>query len=191
MFGKPPLKLINPAEAVALGAALQAAILLEKDGIGNLSPEVGEPIGKIDLTDVTNHSYGTTCVETGPGAEYRLKNDIIIQKNARIPCSVTKEYLILHDNQTEVDCDVTQGEGEDPEFVKMIRSGTLSVPPGRKKGCEVAVTFSYDANQIMACEFKDVESGRVEQFQLHGVEGPAESPSAAATRIEGLDDLEL
>ena len=74
----------------------------------------------------------------------------------------------MHDNQTAVDCSVTQSDApeSDPRWVKIIWEGELSLPDGRPKGMEVAVTFSYDENQIMHCRFKDVSSGKEEEVSL-------------------------
>jgi len=188
LFGKPPLKSINPDEAVALGAAIQAAILLKDEA--DLPNEVIQSMSDFTLSDVAHHSYGTACVEDifGTG-KLDERNDIIIPKGTKIPCSVTKYYQTVSDNQTEINCRVTQGEGEIIDFVDVWKSGVLQVPPGRKAGCEIVVTYSYDANEIMSCEFKDAESGKVTDFALDLQDNQASLAVDESDDIAGLEDL--
>ena len=86
-----------------------------------------------------------------------------IAKNQKIPCSVTKTYYTRHDNQTAVDCRITQSstETEDlDEWVNIIANQELSLPSGRKKGQEIDVTYAYDENGTMHASFIDVETGK-------------------------------
>jgi molecular chaperone DnaK len=190
LFGKKPLQSINPDEAVALGAAIQAAILLKDEA--DLPPVVIESMGDFTLSDVAHHSYGTACVEDifGTG-KLDVRNDIIIPKGTKIPCSVTKFYQTVSDNQTEINCRVTQGEGEIIDFVDVRKSGVLQVPPGRKAGCEIVVTYSYDANEVMSCEFKDAESGKLTDFALDLQDNQAPIALDDNDDIAGLEDLDF
>jgi molecular chaperone DnaK len=164
-FGQPPLKTINPDEAVALGAALQAGILMEEKGLSNLPSKASQSLRSMSLRDVTNHSYGTLAVGESYGRE-SIRNSIIIPKNTPIPCSRTESFCTRIKGQTEIDCSITQGEGDDPDFVNKISDGSLELPPDRPAGCEIRVTYSYDANQRMSCEFLDVDSGRSKKLDL-------------------------
>jgi len=155
-FGKVPLSQVNPDEAVALGAAIQAGMLM---------PGAAPDLRNTLLQDVTNHSFGTISLGDHYGAK-TLRNSIIIPKNTAIPKSITESFYTISHGQTQVDCQITQGEGEDPKFVNIIADGLLDLPPNRPADLELKVTYSYDANGRMSCEFLDVESGNRKKFDL-------------------------
>ena len=103
LFKKPPVTDINPDECVALGAALEAAIL-SAEAEGNRS-EIG-----IRTHDVTSHSLGMVVYRNGT-----LHNSRIITRNARIPAEKSRDnYVTSHDGQTTIDLWLVQGEAEDP-----------------------------------------------------------------------------
>ena len=165
MFGKAPLRGINPDEAVALGAAIHAGKLLTERGLSDLPKDSREALKRMRLQDVTSHPYGTLSIDSAFGVE-TLRNTVMIPKNSPIPASQRKSFYTIHDNQAELRCTITQGEDPDPDFVNLIAEQVMNLPPNRPAGREVAVTFSYDANQRMSCDFLDVESGRSEHFDL-------------------------
>lgn len=165
-FGQEPLRHINPDEAVALGAAVQAGMILQERGVlTTVTEEAKMTLSKVSVTDVTNHSYGTISVGEAHGRE-ALRNTFIIPKNTPIPCTRTDTFYTMHDDQQVVEIMITQGEDEDPEFVNVITEGYMQLPPGRARGCAIEVTYSYDANGRMSCSFKDMLSGRVQNFSL-------------------------
>lgn len=164
-FGKPPIRTVNPDEAVALGASIQAAMILAERGQSDLPAAAAREVASINLSDVTNHSYGTIALEDNNGVML-LRNSIIIPKSSPIPCSVTQSYYTVMDDQTELECRITQGEDLDPEFVNILAAEIMELPSGRPAQQEVAVTFSYDANGRMSCDFHDVASGRRKHFDL-------------------------
>lgn len=165
-FGQEPLRHINPDEAVALGAAVQAGMIMQENGtLVTVTDEAKMALSRVSLTDVTNHSYGTISVGEAHGRE-ALRNTFIIPKNTPIPCTRTDMFYTMHDDQQIVQIKITQGEDEDPEFVNVITEGFMQLPPGRQRGCAIEVTYSYDANGRMSCTFKDVLSGRTQNFSL-------------------------
>lgn len=142
MFGKAPVSCGNVDECVALGAALFAK-------------------KSARIQEVCNASYGTVAmVYNARTGEEKLMNSIVIPKNTPIPCSRTQIYQTSEDNERIIEVDITQGEDEDAQFVDIIGRLTLEVPPNRPKGCEVAVTFSYDENQRVRALVLDKQSGR-------------------------------
>jgi molecular chaperone DnaK len=142
MFGKAPKSCGNVDECVALGAALFAK-------------------KSARIQEVCNASYGTLAmVYNARTGEEKLMNSIVIPKNTPIPCSKTQIYQTSEDNERIIEVDITQGEDEDPRYVDIIGRITLEVPPNRPKGCEVAVTFSYDENQRVRALVVDKQSGR-------------------------------
>ena len=166
VFKQQPVSSINVDEVVALGAALYSAYKSEKD---ILTPAQKTAIEKIDFQESTGQNYGTIILdESSAVEEHRLKNDILIPKNEKIPCSITKTYYTVSDNQTAVRCDVTECSSleTDTRFVKVLWRDELNLPTGRPAGQEVEVVFSYDSNQMMLCTFIDVATGRKKEVSL-------------------------
>ena len=156
IFKKEPETTVNVDEAVCLGASLFSAI---KGDSENLTPVQKASIQNIKITDVSVAYFGTIATNSNTDREF---NSILIAKNQKIPCSVTKTYYTRHDNQTAVDCRITQSstETEDlDEWVNIIANQELSLPSGRKKGQEIDVTYAYDENGTMHASFIDVETG--------------------------------
>ncbi len=148
IFGKTPKSCGNVDECVALGAALFA----KKSS---------------RIQEVCNASYGTLAmVYNAKTKEEKLMNSIVIPKNTPIPCSRTQVYQTSEDNERVIEVDITQGEDEDAKFVDVIGRLTLDVPPNRPKGCEVAVTFSYDENQRVRALVVDKQSGRSKEVAV-------------------------
>ncbi|MBX7207459.1 MAG: Hsp70 family protein [Verrucomicrobiaceae bacterium] len=148
-FAKAPKSCGNVDECVALGAALFA----RKSG---------------RIQEVCNASYGTLAmIYNAATGEEKLQNSVVIPKNTPIPCSRTQMYLTSEDNEKLIEVDITQGEDEDPKFVDVIGRLTLDVPPNRPKGCEIAVTFSYDENQRVRALVVDKQSGRSRELAVN------------------------
>jgi molecular chaperone DnaK len=189
-FGRPPLKTVNPDEAVALGASIQAAIILTERGESDLPIAAAREVAAIELSDVTNHSYGTLALVDVEGVQLE-RNDIIIRKNTPIPHSETRKYYTVFEGQAHIKCEITQGEDSDPEFVNILAEELMPLPPGRPVGREIEVTFAYDANGRMSCDFRDVESGRLQHFDLDRLDGRANdgraTPSFGDVDFGGLD----
>jgi molecular chaperone DnaK len=189
-FGRPPRQSVNPDEAVALGASIQAAIILAERGESDLPAGAAREVAAIELSDVTNHSYGTLALTDVEGVKLE-RNDIIIPKNTTIPCSETRIYHTVADGQEHIKCEITQGEDSDPEFVNILAEELMPLPPGRPAGREIEVRFSYDANGRMSCDFRDVESGRLQHFDLDALDSrgaPGSTvPSFGDVDFSGLD----
>ncbi len=147
-FGKPAKSCGNVDECVALGAALFAKTSAK-------------------IQEVCNASYGTLAMlYNAATGEEKLANSVVIPKNSLIPCSQTQVYQTSEDNEQVIEVDITQGEDDDPRFVDVIGRLTLEVPAGRPKGCEVEVTFSYDANQRVQARVLDKQSGRSKEVAV-------------------------
>jgi molecular chaperone DnaK len=147
-FGKPAKSCGNVDECVALGAALFAKTSAK-------------------IQEVCNASYGTLAMlYNAATGEEKLANSVVIPKNSMIPCSKTQVYQTSEDNEQVIEVDITQGEDDDPRFVDVIGRLTLEVPADRPKGCEVEVTFSYDANQRVQARVLDKQSGRSKEVAV-------------------------
>lgn len=168
IFNKEPLKVMNPDEAVSLGAAIYAGLNAD---IGDLNAAQATAISSLKLTEVCNHFYGTIIVTQDPASgKVEESNFIILKKNTPLPCSDTHPFTTISDGQTSINCAVTQSKAEEtnPEFVQIIWEGNMEgLPEGRPAGQPVEVTFSYDKNQRMHCHFKDVNSGKKLDVDLH------------------------
>jgi molecular chaperone DnaK len=167
MFGRAPETAVNVDECVALGAALHAGLTTLREKPDTMPAGISGGLMDINLTDVCNHSYGTICApidkETGRRA---IQNRIILNKNTPLPCETSQTFYTLREGQAEVEVTITQGEGNDVEFVNNIATYKFELPPDRPAECPIKVTYSYDVNQRMHCKFEDVESGRVLEVDL-------------------------
>ena len=115
---------------------------------------------------------------------------MLIAKNSVLPCSVTKIYTTYSDNQTSVNCEVTQSSAPetDPKFVKIVWEGELGLPPGRPKGQPIEVTYNYDINQVMHCSFKDVETNKIVEVNLNS-KGASDQTPEIETVKEDIDSF--
>ncbi len=162
---KPPVKGVNVDEAVACGAAIYAG-LQNKDGLNSAQKKA---ISKVELNDVCNFYMGTLMFaideERNQGG---MVNDIVIPRNTKLPCSITKNYAVMHDGQETIKCSVTQSEGEesDVEFVVIIKEEQMKLSKNAKQGDPVEVTYSYDTNGVMHCVFKEMKSKNSHEMVL-------------------------
>ena len=113
-------------------------------------------IKKYEFVDVTPSYYGV--IEKKDGEDTVV---VLINKNEKIPCSVTKSYFTKYDNQRSINIRITQANDltDDPKWGQIVWDGNLELPSGRPAGQEVKVTYSYDENGIMHASFLDVASG--------------------------------
>ena len=150
--GKKPIDAVNVDEAVALGAAIKAGLIAKDDDDMYLSDRATETLEKLEVQEITNHSYGfvakTICKET---LEQVAKNFIIINKGTQIPFSKTDIFFTSIDRQSKLRVRITQGEDTELEYVDLIKDETIALNNLRAKGSKLEVTYSYDENGIMSC----------------------------------------
>jgi len=179
-FNQFPNTSVNPDEAVALGAAIQAAM-----------KERNETIKEIILTDVCSFTLGTEIVVE------REKNFFedgrfcpIIERNTIIPASRTERLYTIRDNQTRIRVNVLQGESR---FAKNNLSlGELNIPiPSDKAGKEaVDVTYTYDINSILEVEVTVVSTGKKHR-KIFNSRNLDMTESEIADRIQELSYLKI
>lgn len=150
-FGKEPVTAVNPDECVALGAAIQAGITS------------GNSRSQIALTDVVNHSYGTLVHDDDTGG---YENSLLIKKDAPLPAEGEGTFYTLVKGQRVVRCTVTQGEGEDADFVNTLGEIELPLPADRPANQKIRVFYVCDENHILHCHYEDVESGNSREIRL-------------------------
>ncbi|MGI9489835.1 MAG: molecular chaperone DnaK [Geminicoccaceae bacterium] len=150
-FGKDPHKGVNPDEVVAIGAAIQAAVL---------SGEVKDVL----LLDVTPLSLG---IETLGGVFTR-----IIDRNTTIPTKKSQVFSTADDNQNAVTIRVSQGEREMAADNKVLGQFDLvGIPPAPRGMPQIEVTFDIDANGIVNVSAKDKATGKEQQIRIQASGG--------------------
>ena len=155
-FGKVPSKGVNPDEVVAVGAAIQGAILNKEEGVGD-----------IVLLDVTPLSMG---IETLGGVMTKL-----IDANTTIPCKKSEVFSTAADNQTEVTIRVLQGERPMANQNKQIGIFNLTgIAPARRGIPQIEVSFDIDANGILNVSAKDKATGKEQSIRIEASSGLSE-----------------
>ncbi len=167
LMGKEPLDAVNVDEAVALGAALKAGVIMMNKNPNDVPAGMKSELGKITVQDVANHSYGAIILTYDERLEkYVDENSIIIKKNLHLPSIESSTFYTVAEGQKEVSIKITQGEGTDPDFVDRIDEIILELPLNRPQGQPVEVTYSYDENQIMHCKVVDINSGKMQEKKI-------------------------
>jgi molecular chaperone DnaK len=161
LFGKKP-KVKNPDQAIAMGAAIYAA---HKSSGGTLNALQARAVADIDVSLIAPHFFGTSVLSEDNSGIY---NDSVLTKGTKLPCREERTYYTVSDNQTKVNCDVTQSaiEEKNPEYVSKIWEGSLELPSGRPAGQPIKVIYAYDINGTMQCSFEDVKTGKVTKVDL-------------------------
>ncbi|HAW14802.1 MAG TPA: molecular chaperone DnaK, partial [Cellvibrionales bacterium] len=159
-FGKEPKKDVNPDEAVAMGAAIQGAVL------------AGD-VKDVLLLDVTPLSLG---IETMGGVSTAL-----IEKNTTIPTKKSQIFSTAEDNQTAVTIHVVQGERKQASGNKSLgRFDLADIPPASRGVPQVEVTFDIDANGILNVSAKDKATGKEQSIIIKASSGLSDE------EIEGM-----
>jgi len=159
--GKKPTMQVNPDEAVALGASIQAGIISAKDQNENVNDMVRMKYGAMNVSDVTAHSFGAITLD-----EFDNKrNAIIIPKNSKIPVRKSQIFYTSATNQTQVKMVVIQGEDPDPEFCTTIGTTTLDFPP-KPENSPIIFNYEYDVNGIIHATAKDPDTGKKSEIQI-------------------------
>jgi molecular chaperone DnaK len=172
VFGRTPYTAINPDEVVALGAAVQAGILMgtQRDTL---------------LLDVTPLSLG---IETLGGATGKL-----IMRNSTVPCQASEMFTTYVDGQTSVDIHILQGERELAKDCRSLgRFQLRGVPPMPANMPRIKVTFLIDANGILnvsACELRSGKEAGVQVTPSHGLTRDEVNQMVKESYVHAVEDL--
>lgn len=178
LFRKFPDTNINPDEAVALGAAIQAAM-----------KERNAAVKEVILTDVCSFTLGTEVTVSKERGGYEAGHFYpIIERNTVIPASRTERFYTIFDNQSKVSIEVLQGESRFAANNLLV--GVLEIDvPKNKAGIEaVDITYTYDINSILEVEVKVVSTGESKKQIIKSLENEM-TEEEIATRMQELSYL--
>ena len=177
LFGRIPGVLVDPDEAVALGAALQCGMRARD-----------RAIREVVLTDVCPYTLGTEIVASNGAFEESGHYLPIIERNTVIPASRTQTVYTAHDNQTRVNVKVLQGESRMACHNLLLGEISVPVPAGPKGKEAVDITYTYDVNALLEVEVF-VHSTGVRRKIIIQNEQNRISEEEAVARLEKLQYL--
>src|SRR5579871_2673834 len=152
-LGQPAHQEVNPDLCVAMGAAIQAAIIS------------GADVGAV-LVDITPHTLGIRCLDELGGFEFPFRFAPIIQRNTPLPASRSELFYTFHDNQTEVEIDVYQGENPDVRrnhrVGRFMVQGLSRVPSGNP----IIVQLDLNLDGILRVSARERATGLQKQVTI-------------------------
>jgi molecular chaperone DnaK len=185
-LGQPAHQEVNPDLCVAMGAAIQAAII------------AGADVGSV-LVDITPHSLGIKCVDSQRGFPFEYHFAPIIHRNTPLPASRSELFYTFHDNQTEVEIDVYQGESDDVRrnhrVGRFMVQGLSRVPAGNP----IVVQLDLNLDGILKVSARERATGLQKQVVIENALArfEREEREQARERLEqlwglpgGADDYE-
>lgn len=180
MFGRLPLRHVNPDQAIALGAAVAA-------GLKSRDARLDEVI----LTDVCPYTLGTSVSRQDHTGEHQGGFfHPIIQRNSAVPVSREESFFPIDDRQTRLVLDVYQGEN--PLVAKNIQLGAIEIELPRKRASEngIDLRFTYDINGVLQVEAHVQATGRRYELLLEQNPGLL-TPEEIRARLAALADIKI
>lgn len=145
-LGQPAHQEVNPDLCVAMGAAIQAAII------------AGSDVGSV-LVDITPHSLGIKCLDSQRGFPFEFHFAPIIHRNTPLPTSRSELFYTYHDNQTEVEIDVYQGESEDVRHNHRVGSFMVQGLARAPAGNPIVVQLDLNLDGILKVSARERATG--------------------------------
>lgn len=180
MFGRLPYSNINPDEAVALGAAIQAALM-----------ERNKALNEVILTDVCPYTLGTN-VSRQMGKD-RFESGYflpIIERNTSIPVSRMESLCTIHDNQTSINLEIYQGESRRVENNIKLGEINVQIPPAPAGEQVIDVRYTYDINGILEVEVTVHNTGIKKRAVIEKSPGSM-TEKEIEERFEKLKDIKI
>lgn len=167
---------VNPDEAVALGAAVQASLCTSEEETTKLP---------IVVNDVTSQALGVIMLDSVTNQDY---NCVVIPRNTRIPAKWNTSGCTVVDNQRSVNVQVTQGDDPDVRYCVIIGSKEIPLPP-YPKGAPLTITYAYDIDQTVYVEvFDDTAKRSLGTFEVDRPNNMDENEiTQAIQRVGGMD----
>lgn len=179
MFGRLPLRLLNPDEVVAIGAAVQAG-LKSRDAA----------LQEVVLTDVCPYSLGIETSTNEGDAQLRGLFEPILERNVVIPASRVKTFYPLQDYQRQVDLRIYQGESRFVRDNILLGSIEVQLPRRKREETGVEVRFTYDINGLLEVEAAVLATGQKQTLVIEQNAG-ALSPAEIEERLAALAALKV
>ena len=180
LFGRLPNTNINPDEAVALGAAVQAAM-----------KERNQLIKEIVLTDVCPYTLGTNVSVKRQNDYYESGHFFpIIDRNTVIPVSRTERLYTLYDNQSKINVKILQGESRFAKNNLLLGELTVDVPKKPAGEEAIDVTYTYDINSILEVEVTVVSTGDKKRIVIQKNKGSM-TDEEVEKRLKELSELKI
>jgi molecular chaperone DnaK len=152
-LGQPPHQEVNPDLCVALGAAVQAALIR------------GEDVGAV-LVDITPHSLGIKCLDFVHGFEFPFRFAPIVRRNTPLPASRSEAFCTVMDNQPKVEVEVFQGENDDIRFNHNIGKFTIDGLARVPSGNQLVVQLDLDLNGMLRVSAREKATGLQKQVTI-------------------------
>lgn len=188
LSGKDPELNVNPDEAVALGAAIQAYISVnesnDEEQESGVPAVIGGELITINVSDVTSQALGVIMLNESNQEE----NYVVIPKNAKIPTKGEQHARTVVDQQCSILVRVTQGDDREVRYVTEIGSKEIPIPQ-YPKGAPFTVAYAYDIDQTVYVElFDDTEGSIVGKFEIDRLMNmDEEEVQSAMQRINQMD----
>lgn len=180
MFNKLPFSNINPDEAVALGASIQAAL-----------KEKNSDLKELVLTDVCPYTLGVEVIQRIDDKNYDSGYFLpIIERNSPVPISKVKELVTVRDKQTKINFRIYQGESRKVENNILIGELKVPVPRDKAGNQSVALRYTYDINGLLEVEATTVSTGLRETLIIEKAPGSM-TEEEIKQRIEALKDIKI
>ena len=181
LAGKPADRSVHPDQAVALGAAIQAAVEQAATTGQDLNIYEGSPLV---VSDVTSQSLGVITVTDDLNTKV---NTIIIPRNSKIPAKLGADLRTASENQTALHVEVTQGDDTDPQYVIVAGDKTLPIPP-YPIGAPIRVVYAYDIDQTIFVEVFDQTANKsLGTFEIDRMSNLSDEQLNTATlKVAGL-----
>jgi molecular chaperone DnaK len=147
--GRAPSREVHPDEAVALGAAVQAALLAKTmepaPGPAGID-ETETGIREVNVQDVTAHSLGVVLLDE---VSFQPYNHIVIDRGTQVPARHEIDTFTTSDNQTHWALKINQGEERDLKYVNLIGEGTINYDVPKPRGYPILLRMSYDVDGLI------------------------------------------
>ncbi|MEP6561188.1 MAG: Hsp70 family protein [Nakamurella sp.] len=149
LTGREPSIGVNPDEAVALGAAVQAKLLVD------LSAPAAAATTPIGIQDVTAHGLGVVALH--PTTQVR-ENHVLLPHNSKIPGRGSKDFVTAQAGQNEILVEITEGDDDDVEFVTIVGEGRMELGP-RTERTPIRVEIAFTADAVITAEVYHQQTG--------------------------------